>query len=302
MNPEVVDVIKRTAAVSSMPQVVTRFLDLMHDPDFSYDELVAVLSSDPGTAADILRLANSALFGVSRRITSLRPALTLLGPRRVRALVLGRYLVESVGNGLGGLDAAYYWRRSLACGVVAARFAEVLTPRMREEAFVAGLLSDVGVAIMAQALPGPYAPIVQLYRPAGPADITEAERRVLGTTHPEITAILLQHWHLPDVVCQAVAWHHDDVEPAGVPEQLARVVGASDAVARLLCESPQLERIAEQCERAVEHIHLDLDALAVILERVEIDMGDLAGLLRLGIIPNSSYTMILQALRQAASV
>src|SRR5262245_22179680 len=293
MSPEVVDVIKRTAAVSSMPQVVTRFLDLIQDPDFSYDELVAVLSSDPGTAADILRLANSALFGVSRRITSLRPALTLLGPRRIRALVLGRYLVEAVGTWGGDLDAAYYWRRSLACGVLAARFAEVLAPRLREEAFIAGLLSDVGVAILAQELPEIYAPAARLYCPGGALDVLEVERRVIGATHAEVSNLLLQHWHLPELVCQAVSWHHADVATTGAAEQLARIVGAADLVAKLLCESPELEHIAEACDRASRRIQLEPGALEGILEKVETDMEELAGLLRLGIIPNSSYALIL---------
>ena len=67
MKAEIFEAIKRSGAVPSMPQVVTRFLEIIQQPDFSYDEVVAVLSTDPGTAADILRLSNSALFGPTRK-------------------------------------------------------------------------------------------------------------------------------------------------------------------------------------------------------------------------------------------
>ena len=85
MNATVLEAIKKSAAVPSMPQVVTRFLELMQDPDFDYRDLVTVLSTDAGTVSEILRLVNSALFGVRQKIVSLRQALTLLGPKRTPA-------------------------------------------------------------------------------------------------------------------------------------------------------------------------------------------------------------------------
>ena len=94
MNAKVADAISKSAAVPSIPQVVTRFLEVIQDPNFDYDDVVKAIGADAGTVSEILRLANSALFGVSRKVTSLRQALTLLGPRRTRSLVLGRYLVE----------------------------------------------------------------------------------------------------------------------------------------------------------------------------------------------------------------
>ena len=96
MDTNVLDLLKRSAAIPSIPQVAMRFLELIQDPDFEYRELADVLATDPGTAGEILRLANSSLFGVSRQITSLSHAMAMLGVKRVRSLVLGRYIVDSI--------------------------------------------------------------------------------------------------------------------------------------------------------------------------------------------------------------
>ena len=123
MNRTVIEAIKKSAAVPSVPQVVTRFLEIMQDPNFEYDDLVKVLSADAGTVSEILRLVNSALFGIRHKIVSLRQALTLLGPMRTRSLLVGRYLIDTMTRKeVEGLDMRYFWRRSLASSIIAARF------------------------------------------------------------------------------------------------------------------------------------------------------------------------------------
>lgn len=296
MQTEKNTAIRQIGSIPSMPQVVTRFLEVVQDPDFKYDDLVEVLSTDPGTTAEILRIVNSPLFGVARKITSLRPALTLLGPRRLRSMVLGRYLVESVNQQIGDLDGAYYWRRSLTCGVVSARLAEMLAPRMREEAFISGLLSDIGVTLLAQEMPANYAPILAMYGPNGRVDLADAERQAVGMTHGELSASVLSHWQLPEIVCSAVAKHQAAVRSTGVPEHLARIISAADRISKVLCESPAVETLAGYCESTMESIQLDIPALLKVLDDIESDIAEFAGLLRLEIVPQSSYQIIARTL------
>ena len=146
MKASVLETIKKSAAVPSMPQVVMRFLEIMQDPDFKYRGLAKVLSTDAGTVSEVLRLSNSALFGVRNKVVSLQQGLTLLGPKRVRSLLLGRYLVDSMSKKrISGLDMSYFWRRSLASSVLAYHFAKDLLPRHQDETFIGALLADIGV-------------------------------------------------------------------------------------------------------------------------------------------------------------
>ncbi len=298
MKPEIIDAIKRSSAVPSMPAVVTRFLEVIQQPDFEYEDLISLMSTDPGTASEILRLSNSALFGVARKITSIKQAMILLGPRRVRSLVLGRYMVESIGKiRMGELDSTYFWRRSLATAILSARFAEKVMPRLREEAFVAGLLADVGVAILAQELPKEYAPVLRLYQPQGESNLAQTELQAVGVTHAEISATVLEYWQLPELICEAVAKHQSDLAVEAEDVKLARILSSADKVGKVLCESPELDHLVERLDATMKFIGLDVQALPPILENVETDINEFADLLRIKIISSSIYALIAKAIR-----
>jgi len=302
MNAQVLDAIKRSAAVPSVPQVVTRFLEVIQDPNFDYEDLANLLSADPGMAGDLLRLTNSALFGVSRKITSLRRALTLLGPKRTRSLVLGRYLVESVGRtDIAGLNAAYFWRRSLVTAVLAARLARAQASRRQEDVFICGLLSDIGLPVLAQALPAEYKPIAARYAPNTAPFTDDDERAAVGVTHGEVSAMVLSYWGLPEPVCTAVNCHHARVSGDDAPSFAARLVGAGDAVARLLCETPDPDEVGRVCADVAAITGLSLADLGQAVTEIQDDVDELASVLHLDVLPDEAYTLVTQAIQEQDS-
>ncbi len=303
MNAAVLDMIKKSAAVPSMPQLVLRFLEVMQDPDFDYADLAKVMSADPGSVSEVLRLCNSALFGVRQKVASLRQALTLLGPMRTRSLLLGRYLVDTVAQKRNaGLDMSYFWRRSLSCAVVAARFADTVAPRERDEVFIAALLSDIGMPILAEAFPDRYAPLAARFCPRSQPPMPEEERRAVEVTHGEVSAMVLGHWTLPETVCQAVNLHQTVPMGEGRPAQFARLIFAGDGFARLLCEVPEPEQIVNIGTQAVSLAGVGLDTVAEILSTVESDIEDLARVLRVDVIPSKVYALIARTLKEQFAV
>lgn len=301
MDNAVFDLIKRSAAIPSMPQVAARFLEIVQDPEFDYKEVVEVLSADPGMTGELLRLANSPLFGVARRITTLNQALALLGLKRVRSLVLGRYIVDSIDKKHPPvIDTSYYWRRSLATGVLAARLADPLEPRFREEAFIAGLLADTGVVILDETLMGDYRDIARQYCPHGQDTIADMEKLAIDVTHGQVSAMILEHWHLPDVVCDAVRWHCETPPSWDTPGmRVARIIGAADRIGKYICETPQdIDAVADACQNAMVGLELDPIVLARILTEIEPQIQDFASVLRVDVIPSQVYTMIADKLRE----
>jgi len=284
METAVIELLKRSAAIPSMPQVAARFLEMIQDPDFDYRDVVEVLSSDAGTAGEILRLANSSLFGVTRHVSSLSHALTLLGLRRVRSLVLGRYIVESLDRRTPTrISLSYFWRRSLTCAVLAGQFAAHVEPQLREEAFISGLLADVGVIVLDEAMPTDYAEISARYCPDGDADLARAEVNAIGISHAQASALVLAHWQLPDVVCEAVSLHPWELD-AMEASPLARAVGAADRLSKYLCDSqPDAQSILGICDQIDARLRVGSDQLAAAIVEMEPQLLEFADMLRIRI-------------------
>ncbi len=299
MNAKVLEAIKKSAAVPSVPQVVTRFLEIMQDPEFAYDDLVKVLAADAGTVSEILRLVNSALFGIRQKIVSLRQALTLLGPMRTRSLLVGRYLVDTMAQKqVSGLDMSYFWRRSLASSVVASRLAEVTAPRQREEVFIGALLADIGVPILAEALPDTYGPITTRYAPLVAPFTAEEELEAVEVTHAEVSAMVLTHWGLPDVVTKAVNLHQSSNPGEDNVTTIARILNAADAIARLLSEIPDAEEVRTVCNHAMMFVGAPVEVLINLLPSIEGDIEELAGALRIDVIPSKVYAFIARTVQE----
>lgn len=298
METAVVEMLKRSAAIPSVPQAAARFLELIQDPEFDYRDVVEVLSSDPGTAGEILRLANSSLFGVTRHVSSLSHALTLLGLRRVRSLVLGRYIVESLDRRAPThVDIAYFWRRSLTCAVLSGQFAARLEPQLREEAFISGLLADLGVIVLDEAMPTDYAAMAAQYCPDGETELAGREMSLLGISHARASALVLEHWQLPHVVCEAVRGHPWELEQMEA-SPLARLVGAADLLSKRLCDTrPEAGEIIELCRRIDARLQLAPDELVAIVVQVEPQIVEFAEMLRIRLTSLDGYRGVASALR-----
>lgn len=282
MKTAVLEMLKRSAAIPSMPQVASRFLEIIQNPDFDYRDVVDVLSSDAGTASEILRLANSSLFGVMRHVSSLPHALTLLGMRRVRSLVLGRYIVESIDRKHPtAIDLNYFWQRSLTCAVLSAQFATHLEPQLREEAFISGLLADVGVVLLEEVMHTDYSSIAAQYRPDGEAGLGKTEMSLLGITHAHASAVVLAHWQLPGVVCEAVNGHPWELDEMDM-SPLARLVGAADLFSKYLCDNqPDVDRVIQLCDDMDTTLRLGAERICEVLTQIEPHITEFAGALRI---------------------
>lgn len=297
MHAETLEAIRRSAAIPSMPLVATRCFEMTQDPNCNYDRLVELLSTDPGIAAEILRMSNSALFGVARKVTSLKQSISLLGIKRLRDLVLTRYLVQRLEqNPTQLIDISYFWRRSLTRAVVAARLADAVLPRRRDEAFIGGLLAHLGVVVLSRALPSAYAPIAAAYKPLGGDAWKQGEYNLLGITHGEVSALVLEEWSLPASLVDAVRHHQAFTPPpADAPgRELVAVLDAADAIAAVLCEAGNPVMAAEACMAAADLVGLGAPVIVATLPLVEQDVEALAGMLRVDVIPNKIFGLIAQ--------
>jgi putative nucleotidyltransferase with HDIG domain len=203
--------------IPSMPDVIQKVMVMTQDPDCSAGELNKVMTVDQALTANVLKLCNSAYYGLPRTIGSVTQAITYLGFRTIRNLVLSSFLsdvyggtVTGMGYSLGGL-----WKHSVAAAVGAQMICEKLRRLDTNEiAFTAGLLHDVGKTILAKHAKEHQKSIQSLVQENG-MNAVEAERQVLGFDHAALGAKVADVWNFPPALMQAIGLHHDPLKAKG---------------------------------------------------------------------------------------
>jgi putative nucleotidyltransferase with HDIG domain len=203
----------------TIPTVLAKILQLADAENVSGKELIAVIEHDQALTGKMLRLANSAFFGQSRRVATIPRAIVLLGFSTVRNLALGVKVWDTLGTGIARNRLDELWVHAVAVGVAA----KALTARLRagdpDEAFTAGVLHDVGRLILAMRFREEYWRIVGS---AGEAEAIERKEAAnLGIDHAEVGGWVLEAWSLPPTIVEAVRSHHAADARHGVPGLLA---------------------------------------------------------------------------------
>jgi len=222
--------IRQVRDLPALPAAVVRVMHLTDDPKAGMADVARALASDQALAARVLKLANSAFYGSSRRISTVSEAVITLGMRTTRNLVMATSCQGMLERNVAGyaLPPGALWRHSLACASAAQALAIRARYRATEEAFVAGLLHDIGKVVLNTYLKDQFA---RVFLRAAQGDMTfaEAEREVLGFDHAQAGACLLERWSLPASLVTAVRWHHAPLQSPS-PSLLPCLVHVADAV------------------------------------------------------------------------
>lgn len=194
----------------SLPTVAVKLLRLVQDPDVTLNEVAETLTLDPVLAGKILRTANSPLYGQARTVSSLQAAVRLLGLRTVKALALGFSIVDDLKTPeQGGFDYTEFWDRSL----YAANGARILAARRRtqeaEEAFLGGLLHEIGILACAAVLGTAYSEAYASLPNHARSELLAREREQFGFDHRDVAAGIARLWGLPLMLSACLEHSHD---------------------------------------------------------------------------------------------
>jgi HD-like signal output (HDOD) protein len=222
---KILDHIYNLPANSRVMMEVTGILD---DPSINNSRLAQWISKDQSLTAKILSIANSPLYGLPRKVSTIEFAILIIGFHEIKNIVLALLMIESFKNGDDeNFNKQEFWKHSIITGNASKRIADDLGYRFEAEAFVAGLLHDMAVPVIHKHFSEEFFQIIEIVNSDPQKNFIEAETEVLGMNHQEVADFLADKWNLPDNFRAAIRNHHNPGK-ASKYKELAAVVHLGD--------------------------------------------------------------------------
>ncbi len=262
-----------------MPATAARLLPLLRNTDAHTSQIEDILKYDPGLTANILKLTNSAYFGLPSHVSSVHQAILLLGWKRLLQLVMTMCMSALMKSPVPGYDLPRgdLWRHSVAVSVASDRLVKSLGCAEADEVFTAALLHDIGKLVLGNFVQRDLERIRDMV--AKGISFEVAEYVVLGTNHADVGARILKSWSLPAELVNAVHWHHDP-ESCADHCLLSDVVHVANVVARRIAQGPPAPGHAvDPAVDVAERLGLTAAAVDTLCRETVGEMGKLTDLL-----------------------
>jgi putative nucleotidyltransferase with HDIG domain len=255
----------------TLPSVVARVSEIIDSPNASAADINKVIRQDVALSARILKLVNSSFYGFPRRISSITHAVVILGFNTVRNVALSAFVLDAFGAKDLPFGHREFWIHSLGVGVAANALARNRGVSEAEDAFIAGLLHDVGKIVLHQFAREQFAAALREVKERD-CLLFDAEVEVIGMTHAEVGSMLLDAWHLPPRLVETIAYHHDP-DKAPQASDLASVIHLADIFTRaLLVGNGGDARIPTASRQAWSRLKLELGQVGELFGEIARDI------------------------------
>ncbi len=288
------EIASRAITLYSRPTVAMELVRLAEEPLADARALKECVAQDPALTCKVLRVVNSSLYGLNRPVVDLNQAIQLIGIKPLKLLVLGFNLPDALFAEVAARELQWYWTNTLTRAVAARLLSEQLWRQAGDEAFIAGLLQDIGILVLLRELGAPYARFL-----TGVIDekchLASLEQDTLGFDHIQLSAALLSRWQLPGRLVDAIA----------APKKMSRLARMSPPEGDL----PQILHLAELLMQLVGQRRLGIlndlleagklyrgmtkSKLAALVEGLQPQVDQLAEVLSLELTEERDYVQML---------
>lgn len=293
----------RAVALYSRPTVALEIVRLTDEPQVDPRLLKELLEKDPALACKILRVVNSSFYGLRREVADLNQALGILGNKPLQLLALGFSLPDELFMEVAADQLEWYWRTTLTRAVAARQLATELWCEPGDEAFIAGMMQDIGILAMLRELGAPYAKLLSRVIHER-SDLKSLERDALGFDHVELSAALMRQWHLPVRLVEAVATPKETGRLAhsiSPDADLARILHVADLMAQLVGQR-RFQVLPELLEAGGAYRDLTKGRLGVLVETLQPQVEQLASVLAVEVAADDNYIEVLAKAHERMSV
>jgi HD-like signal output (HDOD) protein len=218
--------------IATLPEVTVKIIQVVENPRSTARDLHEVIKNDPALSARLLKVVNSAFYGLPGQIASVDRAIVLLGLSAVKNIAIAASMTHlfNAGSSIEGFSGSELWRHSVAVGVGCRLLAKAQGHPPVEESFLVGLIHDLGILVERQVFPKQLADVVTRHRADG-GNFCEIEQEIIGADHQAFGMALAQKWRFPMHLCAAIGYHHKPMELAAATRELGTLVHIADVLA-----------------------------------------------------------------------
>ena len=232
-SPDIVEqALSKVTQIATLPEVTAQIVSVVDDPDTTADDLETLVSSDPVLSVRVLKVVNSAFYGMPGEVSSIKQAIVVLGMSGVKNIAIAAGISKLFRGGKvhESFDAQDLWRHSAAVAAAARLIAEK-SGDDRDGVFLIGLLHDLGVMIEMQALRPQLIEVIDAMTANPDLSFRDAERQIIGATHEEFGLALCRNWNFPDAFQAAVGFHHEPNNASPEHQRHAQIICVADHLA-----------------------------------------------------------------------
>lgn len=228
--------IQEISHIATLPEVTMKIIKLVEDPDSTAQDLNNVISNDPALGARILKVVNSAFYGLPGQIGSINRAIVLLGLNAVKNIAIAASLAKLFRGGkiAANFDARDLWQNAIASACATRLLAEKVQLGLPDEAFLSGLIHDIGIMVEIQARRNQFVEVLQKLEEDPTKSLRDAEVQVLGATHEQFGQGLCKLWKFPQSFQYVTGFHHRPTELATGQRALTGLVYVADLITKQL--------------------------------------------------------------------
>lgn len=218
----------RISEVSTLPAVAMRIIQVANDSTTGAADLLEAVEYDAAMATRIMRTVNSSYYSMQNKVADLKLAITLLGFKEIRNLAMTAYVAQlfKKGEGHGTYTREGLWNHMIGVGIVARLIAEVSRKAAPREAYLAGLLHDLGFILVDQYLNKPFHQLIDSLREE--RSLVEVEEEILGFDHASLGSYVGKQWRLPEHLVATIRFHHDPLAYVGDHWAMVYTVALAD--------------------------------------------------------------------------
>lgn len=277
MNDITEKIIRDVKMIPPMSKTATELLNITMDESHTVDDIVRVVASDPMLTGQLLKIANSAVYARRNAVDSIATAVSYLGNKLVVGIALGASCACIYEAKLEGYESESgdLWLHCLRTAIASKEFAKYTGKKVDANvAYTAGLLHDIGKAILSVYLADKLVEIREIFADSAPKDFCEVEKKLAGVDHCELGVILGKHWNLPETIKSVIRYHH---HPALAPQEYRAIcytVHLADTVAMMAGNGTGVDTLHYSLDNSYDqYIDIDRNELDRMLLMLGLEFG-----------------------------